>query len=69
MLTFELPQTLISAEPCIFERKGSSKVNIGSSKVNIFGFFEKIIWYYKFQEKKLGSSKVTTYPSSSTGYW
>ena len=27
-----------------------------------FLFFLKIIWYYKFQEKQLGSSKVTTYP-------
>ena len=40
MLTFELPQTLISAEPRVFEKKkGSSKVNIGSSKVTISGFF------------------------------
>ena len=40
MLTFELPQTLISAEPCVLEnKKGSSKVSIGSSKVTIFGFF------------------------------
>ena len=39
MLTFELPQTLISAEPSVFKKKGSSKVNIGGSKVTIFAFF------------------------------
>ena len=70
MLTFELPQTLISAEPCVFEKrkKVAQRSNIGSSKVSIFVFFWKIIWYYKFQEKQLGSSKVTTYPSARDSF-
>ena len=28
------------------------------------GFFQKLIWYYKFQKKQEGRSKVTTYPRS-----
>ena len=52
MLTFDLPQTLISAELCIFEKeKGRSKVNIGRSKVTTNGvFFQEIIWHKKYQE-------------------
>ena len=26
-------------------------------------FFQRFIWYYKSQEKQLGGSKVTTYPT------
>ena len=47
------------------KKKGRSKVNTGRSKVTKMGFFGKIIWCYKFQEKQLGRSKVTTHPSSS----
>ena len=48
-----LCQALISAEPCVFENKCSSKVNICSSKVTTFRFFvfPTFIWCYKFQEK------------------
>ena len=47
-MTFDLPQTHISAEPGVFEKKCRSdkkcrsKVNIGRSKVTTFRFFFKI---------------------------
>ena len=66
MLTFDLPQTLISAEPCVFEENGRSKVNIGRSKVNKNGIFQKVIWYHKFQERQLGRSNVANPGSSNT---
>ena len=41
VVTFDLPQTLISAEPSVFEKKGRSKVNTGRSKVTKSVFFGK----------------------------
>ena len=33
------------------------------------GIFPKIDWFYKFQEKQEGRSKVTTYPGATYDNW
>ena len=66
MVTFDLPQTLTSAEPSVFEKKkvGQRSTQVGQRSPKCF-FLKKIIWYYKFQEKQLGRSKVTTHPTTT----
>ena len=46
---------------------GQRSTQVGQRSPN-WGFFEKIIWYYKLQEKQLGRSKVTTHPRGEQSY-
>ena len=47
------------------KKVGQRSTQVGQRSPNRC-FLAKIIWYYKFQEKQLGRSKVTTHPATTT---
>ena len=47
------------------KKEGQRSTQVGQRSPN-WVFWAKIIWYYKFQEKQLGRSKVTTHPTTTT---
>ena len=61
-MTFELGETLVSAEPCVFQKNLAQRSTYLAQRSPLFPFFQNFIWCYEFQENSYIDQKDTDQP-------